>query len=453
MKTTDIALFVFDTKANFENSKQFLGEEDTSFKRIICVDSMTEFKQKFDNLSDEEHVFLVVHVFYTDGISGLKKFKASRIDKTYPGLNLMFISDGDDSKIRKEMIDAKIPDQEIYKYHEVQSQLEEELHKSLTKKDILKLSTQDIAAVKTVQTKETPHFDYAVVTALYDEEFEELKLIFDFPTSEIIKTKKKLYQVGYLKGNKDKKIIAAFQNATGMVDAAVIATQMIEFFTPKYIIMTGVCGGAPDKNLGDIIIASQIYALQKGKLSDIFHLDEHNKKQKIDLFDKIGNKLDLSKIYDNDGHHVIIGVEKFERDIDALIELDSATSDTLKMSLKNIVTSINNTIKEDNFFHDKVVKASIEPMACSTMVINKEGYFEQNIKSIIRGTAAVEMESYGVARASQFANDGLTIPIIFKSVMDNTSKKEDIVDGINYKKFAAYTSALFLRFLLESNAI
>jgi nucleoside phosphorylase len=82
------------------------------------------------------------------------------------------------------------------------------------------------------------------------------------------------------------------------------------------------------------------------------------------------------------------------------------------------------------------------------MVINKEGYFENRIKTINRKTAAVEMESYGVARACDFANDGQTIPIIFKSVMDNTHKKED-----KAKRFAAYTSAQLLKQLFDKGII
>ena len=58
------------------------------------------------------------------------------------------------------------------------------------------------------------------------------------------------------------------------------------------------------------------------------------------------------------------------------------------------------------------------------------------------------MESYGVARASKIANGGKTKSLIFKSVMDKTKLKDD-----NYKKKAAYTSAQFLKFLLESNIL
>ena len=89
------------------------------------------------------------------------------------------------------------------------------------------------------------------------------------------------------------------------------------------------------------------------------------------------------------------------------------------------------------------INIHFEPMACSTMVINKDGFFEDHIKYIDRQTIAVEMESYGVARACQFGNEGKTNWVIFKSVMDNMNQKDD-----RAKRFAANTSALFLKHLI-----
>jgi len=63
------------------------------------------------------------------------------------------------------------------------------------------------------------------------------------------------------------------------------------------------------------------------------------------------------------------------------------------------------------------------------------------------------MESYGVARACHFANNGETVPIIFKSVMDFTNNKSDIVNKIDVKGFAAWTSAQFMKCLFEMDII
>ena len=53
------------------------------------------------------------------------------------------------------------------------------------------------------------------------------------------------------------------------------------------------------------------------------------------------------------------------------------------------------------------------------------------------------MESYGIARACELVNNGVTIPLIIKSVMDNTSGKTD-----DSKKYAAWTSAMFIKYVI-----
>jgi nucleoside phosphorylase len=131
--------------------------------------------------------------------------------------------------------------------------------------------------------------------------------------------------------------------------------------------------------------------------------------------------------------------------------------DKIKDKQSEIESQINQHIKSQSFETEVTIK--IAPMACSTMVINKEGFFEDTIKSINRDTAAVEMESYGVARACEFANEGNTTPIIFKAVMDFTKDKKDTIERetsaipVNVKMFAATTSAQFMRCLFELKII
>jgi hypothetical protein len=58
------------------------------------------------------------------------------------------------------------------------------------------------------------------------------------------------------------------------------------------------------------------------------------------------------------------------------------------------------------------------------------------------------MESYAVSRACELVNNGKTKALIIKSAMDNTKDK---VDGA--KPYAAWTSAMFVRYILENNLI
>ena len=189
-------------------------------------------------------------------------------------------------------------------------------------------------------------------------------------------------------------------------------------------------------------------------MSDILIENEKKEKVKIELYDKNNNIVDYEHLYDQNGDQIAVSVEKFTPDNEAGLELASSIIDSLQPKIEGIKDKINAKIRADFVFSgEKRINIEVAPMACSTMVINKDGYFEDTIKSINRKTAAVEMESFGVARACKFGNDGKTKFLIFKSVMDHTFNKTDEVGGVNWKKFAAHTSAQFLFHLLNDNVI
>lgn len=144
------------------------------------------------------------------------------------------------------------------------------------------------------------------------------------------------------------------------------------------------------------------------------------------------------------GNQIEVNIEKFEIEHDSILDIDPLVKDQLQDVLRDIESCINKEIDACG----KKIKVYFEPMACSSLVINKEGYFEDRVKVVDRKVVAVEIESYGVARATRIANDGLTKWVIFKSVMDNMTQKND-----EAKKFAAKTSALFLKELLERNIL
>jgi nucleoside phosphorylase len=455
MDTRKVKLLVFDSQENFERSKEFLGEEGASFKKIICIRTAGEFQEKFSLFNDEDYVALVVHVFSNDHIRGIKRFLASGIMKSYAALPVMYISEGNAMEIKHKMVENDIDVAEIYKYHHVQSSINSDKIKVYTKKEILSLSLPTVDSNRNNTSFEKyPQIKYAIITALYEDEFEALKEIFDFPEEREIYTSAKTYYRGHLKSDATIEIVAAVPNATGMVDSSIIATQMLEFFRPKYLLMSGVCGGAPDLKFGDIVVAKQVYTFQKGKLSDVKRKTLEGNFEKIDLYDQDRNKVDYDHLYDEEGNQIKINIEKFEIEHDAAINLNTSFEDNLNTKLTRIRENLNREVKARSFIkHEKDIDIKVLPMACSTMVINKEGFFEDTIKGVSRKIAAVEMESYGVARACHFANGGQTIPIIFKSVMDHTSNKADIVSGVNYKKFAAFTSAQFMRWLFEEKVL
>lgn len=453
MDTKEVVLFVYDTRENFEGSRHLLGDEGIVFKKIVCIQSLSDLENhlRSEDISGDDYLFLAVHVFAHEKIQGIKKFLASKIQETYPALNFMYISEGGiEADIHHQMVDNKIPTKEIYKYHHVFSNLHDDKVVANKKRDVIRKPN-----VKNSLAQSTyPKIKYAVITALFKDEFEQLQRVFDFPEDKQIHTAKKIFYRGYLKTDTNIEIIAAIPNSTGMVDSSIIATQLLELFRPDYLLMSGVCGGASDRSYGDIIVAKQVFTFQKGKISDVKVKNSEGKYVPIDLYDKNGQPVDYNSLYDSAGKQVSVSVEKFEIEHDSIISLDSRFEDSLNPKLELIKDRINKSINEHGFHSsNKTIDIVLEPMACSTMVINKDGYFEDTVRPIHRKTSAIEMESYGVARACQFANEGKTIAIIFKSVMDYTVNKIDAGNGMNFKKFAAYTSAQFMRSLFEERVI
>lgn len=409
METNKINLFVFDTIENFENNKKenknSLGSEGSTFKSIVCVEDRNQFEQKFTLLAEDEFVFMIVHVFYTKQINGIKLFEAEGIKRKYPKLGFMFVSEGDSREIKKQMLDDDFIVEDVHKYHKVQSNLEDEKFKTYTKKEILQLADNQILNSKgeteSGSINSYPQCDYAIITALELAEMEKILPIL----TETGRAKNRRHRIkyGHLSSNPEKKIVYASQLATGMIDAAILATELIIRFKPKFLIMAGVLGGRPDSvKIGDAVIPTKIFTIDKGKIT-------------------------------GDG---------FKPELES-VDIDGAHITDIKTAMPDIINFIEKEHPENNR-----INIHFEPIASVRQVIDLAGYFKENIEPIDRKGIALEMESYGVARACKLVSDGETEPLIIKSVMDNTIDKND-----KAKPYAAWTSAKVVQYILENNII
>lgn len=451
MASTDITLLMWDNKENFEleEIQRNLGD-DYVFSKIICFNSREAFINNWEALDDNENLVFACHYKCADG-SLYTSFKNSSIEFDFNIPEIHYLSN-DAEKALNNYQRTRKEGERIIHYHTFMEKVTTGNIRIFTKSIIsFDDSNEDI---KVNSVLKYPQIKYAIITALYDDEFEEIKKIFDFPEQDEICIGDKTYYVGYLRTNHLIQVVAGIPFNTGMVDASIMATQMIEIFKPEYILMSGVCGGfIDDCKLGDIVVARNVYTFQKGKISDITTQNDKGDYEKIQLYDKNNNIIDYDKLYDKDGNQISVSIEKFKREDDSVITIDHFKDKYDKFKNK-IIDSINRKIKDD--FPIKLksdIGLHFEPMACSTMVINKKGFFENTLKSIDRKTIAVEMESYGIARACRYANEGKTKPIIFKSVMDYTFNKQDNDGQINWKKLAAFTSAQFMKYLFENDVI
>ena len=139
-----------------------------------------------------------------------------------------------------------------------------------------------IAIVSNTTIRRAYDYDIAVICALK----EEIDVIAEGlqGVKEInVEYDDDIYQTGYFEKN-GQKIRVVFSNASqmGMVATTSLATKMINSFIPKYIVMTGITGGAnPEKmNYGDIIVASKAWDYRAGK--DVKKEEEHLHMNSID---------------------------------------------------------------------------------------------------------------------------------------------------------------------------
>ena len=351
MNSQEVILFVFDEEEHYQKNLNNLGKD--SYKKTIRIDSLSSFENELNLLNKDSLIHLVVHIFYSDNIVGIQQFISSGIREKYPLLDTRFISDGTTSIINEKVsgkefsnTDKEYIEKRIQKYYAVRPSIESEEVKISKVREHLKIEeNQNDYIIEDV--------DYVVITALEEDEMEKVLPLIE--RLHAFKNSKHLIELGHFKSKPEKKVIYASQINTGMVDAAILATELICRFNPKYLIMTGVLGGKPEKtNLGDVVISNKVFTIDKGKLTDT----------------------------------------EFQHEIESTNTAGSHSTAILREK-KKIIDFISN---EDTIFN-KRIEIHFEPVACVRHVIDKKGYFIENISTIDRKSIALEMESYGIARA------------------------------------------------------
>ena len=272
-----------------------------------------------------------------------------------------------------------------------------DLINSKTFKELKQNKKMEVVKIETLK-----QFDYAIITALEEDEMEKVLPMIEKEGE--FEESHNYIEYGHLKGNIQKKIVYASQHKTGMVDASILATEMIIRFNPKFLIMVGVLGGKPvDTNIGDVIIANKVFEIERGKLTDL------------------GFKKEISS--SNLNTKEIIKINRS------------------KKIIENFINESDNTRKTN-------VQIHFGPIACVNQVIDVKNFFKDNISEVERKAIALEMESFAIVRACELVNNGNTKPIIIKSVMDNTQDKTD--EG---KTYASWTSSKCLEYILLNNLI
>jgi len=396
MRTKDVNILIWDDPENFNLQETQRSLTNNLYKKVYQFNSKEEFLKILNELNDDDLVVICCHIKWTD-FSGYLDFKNSSIEEEYSIPKVIYLSSGDSGEAMKSLRKKHNISESIIMYNELLKGIKADDIKPLTKN---KLLNKQLDYVDSNQSN--LRCKYAVITALEENEMEKFRTI--VVEEKKIANEKYLIQYGHLKKDKDIKIVYASQQETGMIDAAIIATELIVNYKPEYLIMIGVLGGKPNEvNIGDVVIATRVFTIDKGKI------------------DKLG----------------------FHKEAESSNILGAYIT-KIKSNKKNIERYVED---EDNT-RNKDVKLHFGPIGCVRQVIDVEGYFKKEIQKIDRKAIALEMESYSIVRACKLANNGKTKPLIVKGVMDNTKDKSD-----NAKPYASFNSAKVLEYILKNKII
>ena len=246
-------------------------------------------------------------------------------------------------------------------------------------------------------------YDLAIVTTLPDPEFAAIRNLGwglercsmsgdpgEFYTGKIV-----------LKGGGELSVIAAVANRMGMVSTSILATKVIEYFCPRFLVMTGICAGVRGRcELGDVIVADPVWNYQSGK------------------------RLANSKSLLIDPH-----------------QLPIRNAIRRRFNLVSENSSLLNRLKSEWQGNKPTTEIGVHvgPMASGSQVLADS----ECIKEILlqqRKLIGVEMEIYGLYAAADEARSPQPNCFALKSVCDfaDDEKSDD------YQRYAAYTSAKVL---------
>lgn len=210
------------------------------------------------------------------------------------------------------------------------------------------------------------------------------------------------YETTLKRDGAELKVITAQQKGMGMTAATLLASKATEHFRPKYLIMSGIAAGADEEAAqmyGDVLVPDMVWDYSAGKYVGP---DE----AKIRFGDVGFQPRPVSIATDED-----------------IIEIVKAT-----------------TNMPDNECH-----VHIGPLACGTSVIANSKIMDKQIRSLFPHTIGLDMESYSVYYAAKNISEPRPKPLVVKSICDFANESKDD----RYQKFAAFTSAQYVRYLLE----
>lgn len=204
-------------------------------------------------------------------------------------------------------------------------------------------------------------------------------------------------------GDRSVRIAVACQNKMGMTSAAILTCKAIKTWNPRYVVMCGICAGiaAQGVNLGDIIVAQDVFDYGSGKIEEqMLHPDY--------------NPITTDSAVCN-----------------LLVEFSGRTE---------ILSKIRDSWQHKTGKPKTELQAHVGAFASGAAVVADEKVV-QGIVEHKRSLLGIDMEAYGVAQAVQEIGDRRVRHIICKAVCDyaNAEKSDD------FQEYCAFVSAAFVK--------
>lgn len=248
--------------------------------------------------------------------------------------------------------------------------------------------------------------DVVVLTALMSPEMVETKKAFGSTFQSYGKEGHQFWLTQTAIGGIDVRVALGCQNSMGMVSAAILASKALRAWRPRLLVMTGICAGVRGKvNLGDLVIAKQVFDYGTGKLVKGRLTPDY---EPVTLDDQLTSYA---------------------------FEYTAASEELQAISNKWVGPGKPKT----------VLSCHVGAMASGAAVVADDSVVN-GIVEHKRSLLAVDMESYAVARTAVAALPNVPF-LIVKGVQDFADEEK----SDNHRDYAAFASAQFVRRFLEIN--
>ena len=262
-------------------------------------------------------------------------------------------------------------------------------------------------------------YDVAIINALQSPEHEVMKrtIAENWKEINLEDDTATTYYETILQGKDGNAVrcIACYAQQMGSIASATLTTKVLLRFHPRYLFMTGICAAMKgyDVGFGDIMVATQVWDGMSGKYKDIIKEDSG-----------------LEMVFEPDYRQI-----------------------SLNPAMLNIITRLRENaevtamIKDryDGFKPETELKIHVGPMTSVPAVIGSDKSISE-LKAHARKLIGLEMESYGLFYSAEHAH---FLKPIYTTSIKSASDLADKNKTDEYQQYASYTSAAFVKYLIE----